>query len=341
MRPLIRRLHEVIGLVVAVYMILMGVTGTLLTFREDILAASLPGLDTPAAATDQATIDRIVATYAPAGLRTIKLPKDGFNAYRVYLPDQRELLLDSSTLEPVVDPLHLDALFVTLFDLHHRLTFGEAGEEVIGILGLTTLFIAVSGIYLWWSWRRGFSLARMRPRGESAAAYRTAHLTSGIVIAPFLLMSVATGSAMIYSTAVRDGLTALFGGERPVASMPAGNTGSLIDDVSTALPGSRPVFYILPRGGAVEPSMRVKMPAEWHPNGRSTLARNEDGTLAVYDATGSGTGHRIADAVYPLHSGKVGGLAYRLLIAATGLAIIYLSYLGLVAYIRRFRKRRT
>ncbi|WCL53965.1 PepSY-associated TM helix domain-containing protein [Gimibacter soli] len=340
MRPLIRQLHEVIGLVIAVYMILMGVTGTLLTFREDILAASLPGLDTPAAATDQAMIDRIVATYADAGLRTIKLPKDGFNAYRVYLPDHRELLLDSSTLAPVADPLHLDAFFVTLFDLHHRLTFGEAGEEVIGILGLTTLFIAVSGIYLWWSWRRGFSLARMRPSGGNAVAYRTAHLTSGIVIAPFLLMTVITGSAMIYSTAVRDGLTALFGGERPVASLPARTTGDLIADAPTALPDGRPVFYILPRGSATEPSLRVKMPAEWHPNGRSTLSSNDGGTLVAYDATKAGTGHRIADAVYPLHSGKVGGLGYRLLVGAIGLGIVYLSYLGLVAYIRRFRKRR-
>ena len=63
------------------------------------------------------------------------------------------------------------------------------------------------------------------------------------------------------------------------------------------------------------------------------------GTVSFYNAPDAALGHNIADAVYPVHSGKTGGMLWQLLVAISGFGGFFLAYAGLNAYIRRRRKR--
>ncbi|TNE60913.1 MAG: PepSY domain-containing protein [Alphaproteobacteria bacterium] len=340
MRRGLRRIHQIIGVVGALYMLVMASTGTILAFEDNLLRLLLPGLDRPVVqlspAEQGAKLGAIEAAYANQGLRSIQLPTDGMNAYRVYLVDKSQQLLDAETLVPIHDPMAADASLQFLFDIHHYLALGDTGKQIIGLLGLAAIFSVLSGLYLWWPWRRGFRLSLLKARGGSSAAHRGAHATMGILLAPLLLVTVVTGTVLIYSGPVRAGLAALFGGAQPTQQAEAGAGGPerLFELAAERLPGAEASIY-----SPARMSMRLRMQDEWLPKGRSTVTVGPDGAV-VYDATKGGMGHRISDAVYPVHAGKVGGALWLAIVVLTGFGTIYLSAMGFLAFWRRARPRR-
>lgn len=340
MRKKLKRIHQLVGLVGAVYMLLMALTGTILAFEDQILRLTLPGLDTPVVplSADQQgkVLEAVEARYQPYQLLSIKLPVEGMNAYRIYERGANSYLLEPRTLKPVADPLGIDAMLQFLFDLHHRLGLGHWGEEAVAVLGLAVLFLTLSGLYLWWPWRKGFRLKLLRPATGRSAALRASHVTTGILVAPLLVLLVATGVGMMYGTAVRGGLTSAFGGGRSVATHTAPNDkpATLLRLAEEHFPSARVTLYRPARKAGDPVGLRLQMPAEMHPNGRTTVTIKSK-NAQTFDATQAGLGHRIADSFYPLHSGKTGGLFYLLLVALAGLGALHLAGMGLLAYIRR------
>jgi uncharacterized iron-regulated membrane protein len=73
----------------------------------------------------------------------------------------------------------------------------------------------------------------------------------------------------------------------------------------------------------------MKRAGEWLPNGRSTIFFDAaDGRLlAANDALAMPKAAQVFNGAYPLHAAKVGGLAYRLLMTCSGLALALLGSL--------------
>jgi uncharacterized iron-regulated membrane protein len=348
MRRNLKRLHQLIGVVIALYMLIMAGTGAALTYKDPILARLIPEVGGQVSAlgpVDQAAVlARIEEKYAVPGVRSVKLPRPGMNAYKVYLKGKQELLLNADTLAEVNDPLGVSTFFVVLFDIHHRLAAGATGEEIVGILGLVAIFSLLSGLYIWWPWRKGYRFHNLIPANGRPSAYRLSHVTLGATIAPLLLLNTVTGASMIYSTPVRNALTAVFGGEKATVAVSIPDTPepriALFENKASHFPEGLATIYIPRRTEEGPYSLRLQMPAEWHPNGRSTVTIDPKvRTATFYNAQDAALGHNIADAIYPLHSGKTGGYLWQALVVLTGLGGFLLAYAGLSAYIRRPRGR--
>lgn len=349
MRRTLKRLHQLVGLLIAVYMLVMAGTGAALTYKDQILARFIPEVRGEVVAlspeAQAAKLTEIEVQHAITGVRSVKLPRPGMNAYKVYLKDKQEILLNADTLAPVNDPLGMVGFFTVLFDIHHRLAAGETGEEVVGILGVVAALMLISGVYLWWPWRKGFRLRNVIPANGKASSYRLSHVTLGAIVAPLLVLNTITGAAMIYSTPVRNGLTAMFGGEKPTRTeameLAAEPKLALFSGKASEFPDGLATIYIPKRTEEGSYSLRLQMPREWHPNGRSTVTVNpQAGTVSFYDAPEAGLGHNIADSIYPLHSGKTGSAIWQFIVVLTGLGGFFLAYAGLSAYLKRKRARR-
>lgn len=321
-------------------MMLMALTGTILAFEDQLLRMAIPGLKTPIVKLDAEqqgmVIEAVEARYEPFELLSVKLPYDGMNAYRIYERGRNSFLIDPNTLKPVDDPLAMDMILQVMFDLHHTFALGHWGEEAVALLGLIALFSVISGIYLWWPWRKGFRLKLLRPRNGRSSNLRGAHVTMGILSAPLLVLVIATGVGMMYGNVVRGTLTGVLGGDQPLRPVQATSDrpAQLFTLAGQYLPDARVTLYRPARKAGDPVGLRLQMPEEIHPNGRTTITIGTSGAQA-YDATGAGLGHRVADTFYPLHSGKTGGVPYLLLIALSGLAAFYLAGMGLLAYVRR------
>ena len=102
------------------------------------------------------------------------------------------------------------------------------------------------------------------------------------------------------------------------------------------LTGGGLVFYSPPRAGSGVQSFRLRRSCELHPNGRSTVTLDAAGrVVGRVDACALPGGERAANALYPLHSGKTGGAAYRPVVLLGALALAALSAGGTVACLKR------
>jgi uncharacterized iron-regulated membrane protein len=230
-----------------------------------------------------------------------------------------------------------------IFDFHHHLLAGESGDWVIGIAALCGLFFVLSGAVLWSRTRRAFVL-RLWPKRMTRSAITWQHRDLGIVVAPLLLLSLYTGAAMVFRpvTALAFGPTApaaitrSLGPPRPLDAKLAARLdwAGIIARAQARFPDARIRTFSLPRRDAGLIVIRMKQPAEWLPNGRTTMffAADAGRLIEVRDALKLPAQVRGFNLLYPLHAAKVGGLAYRLLMTISGLALTMLGGLSVWSF---------
>lgn len=239
-----------------------------------------------------------------------------------------------------------------LFDLHHHLFNGDSGETVIGIAGLAGMLFVISGTILWWRTRRTFHF-RLWPKRLSRPMILWQHRDLGIVMAPLLLLSSVTGAMMVFKPFAAIVL-APFGSPNaalaasrpprvksgPLAARP--DWRAMLTAAQARFPDAQIRAVSLPRKPGEPIMMRMKRAAEWLPNGRTQLAFDAgDGRLlAAVDALALPRAAQVYNGAYPLHAAKVGGLAYRLVMTASGLAMAMLGSLAVWSFwFRRPRRR--
>ena len=87
--------------------------------------------------------------------------------------------------------------------------------------------------------------------------------------------------------------------------------------------------------------VRMRQPLEWTPQGRTQVTFRPDGTAGIEDAAAANRPAWISEKLYPLHSAKVGGVAMKLLMTLSGLALFVLgSFATWSFWFRRWTKRR-
>jgi uncharacterized iron-regulated membrane protein len=85
----------------------------------------------------------------------------------------------------------------------------------------------------------------------------------------------------------------------------------------------------------------MRQPSEWTPNGRTALYFDGKGKLVQVDdpATGS-SASSITEKLYPVHTAKVGGFVWKLLMTMSGLALTVLGSLTTWSFWIRKAKRK-
>ena len=239
---------------------------------------------------------------------------------------------------------------IWLFDFHHHLFAGDSGEVVIGVAGLCGLFFVISGTILWWRTRRTFAF-RIWPKRMTRSAIGRQHRDLGMIMAPLLVLSLYTGVTMVF----RSTTALVLGPSAPAlidqtlkAPKPTGaklaaslDWGAMIRTARQRFPDAEIRGLSLPRKDSGLITLRLKQPAEWLPNGRTTFYFTADtGRLvASRDALKLPAQVRGYNLLYPLHAAEVGGLAYRLVMTVSGLALTLLGSLTVWAFWFKRRAR--
>lgn len=345
-RAVLAWLHLWVGLTVGTVFAVVGLSGSALVFHDELLRWQHPQLATGAPRVDPDVLAGIVERGRGDGLRSLQFPSTsmpnwvGFHegGRRVhYATDDGRVLLERA---PGSDAL------LWLHELHTHLLAGEAGERVLGGLGIASLALVLVGLYLWWPARgRWFAQLRVH-RGPPVRRWLSWHRSGGAVLLPLLLLSTITGLGMVYHDAARALLAAALGGRAPARAPQAPAAAVRWDRVLALADGALAdarltrVAVPAPASGSVE--LRAKQSAEWHPNGRSTVTIDAAGTRVLQStaATAEPAGVRAANAIYPLHVGVAGGNALRWLTFVSGLLPAFLLVTGVLFWHRRRGARR-
>jgi len=326
-------LHRWLGGTMGLLLAVLGVSGALLVHKD--VWVGVPGVrdaqvqDTAALA---ATAQRLMAD-PETRPRSIVFASENFGLNRLSYPSGETGAYANQAGEIVSRwESQWERPEVWLFDLHHHLFYGDTGEIVAGVAGLTGLGFVITGLILWWPLRNSYEF-RLWPRKVSRFPILRHHRDWGVMLAPVLALSLITGSIMVFRPVVN--LILGPGAEAEVTASlnpppphkaevaPDLDWGGMIRQARALYPTAEVRILSLPREGSGLISLRLRQQEEWLPNGRTTLWFAADtGRLAhSRDALQLAPRAQAYNALYPLHAAKVGGLPYRLLMTLSGLTL--------------------
>lgn len=344
MRAALSTLHRWLGGLVGLGLALLGLTGTLLLWKPWwVMVAQAPRPPTPA---ETLAIVRAAQVH---GAGHVTLPSAEFGVASAGLPDGGGLYLAHDGRLLAQWRSVWERPETLLFDLHHHLLMGHDGEIIAGWLGLAAMLFCISGVILWWPTRRTFQ-ARALPARLTRPAIIRHHRDIGVVLALPILLLAATGALMVLKPLA----DAVLGGLSSPAAVTAWQakppkTPTVAADWPAVLAAARgqfalaePRMIVLPRRSGDAIVVRLRQPAEWHPNGRTTVALAGDGrVLLARDATAAPLAVRAQHMLYPLHSTRIAGRpAAPLLRFVFTLAGLGLTLLGSLAVLSFWRQRR-
>lgn len=332
-------IHRWTGGILGLVLAILGLSGAILVHKESWLLLPHAGdarIGDPA--TIAAATEKLFAAEPKA--QSIIYAGDRFGLHHVRLPHGAGAYADQTGNIVTRWQSQWERPELWIFDLHHHLFTGDAGETVIGVAGLAAILFVVTGAILWWRTRKTFKF-RLWPKRLSRPAIVMQHRDLGIVVAPLLLLSAVTGTMMIFKpfaalmiapfSAPWQALAANAppkAPSKPLAAKP--DWPAIIGAAHARFPDAQIRILTLPRKPGDPITVRMKRAAEWLPNGRSLLAFDAgDGRLlAATDALTLPKGAQVFNTAYPLHAARVGGLVWRLVMTVSGLAMALLGSLA-------------
>ena len=355
-RAALRKIHLYFGLTVGIHFALMGMTGSLLVFSEEIDRAWNPTLLTSELRHDRvafADVEKAVADSFPSDrIYRIKMPRLGDDVYEFWMNESegRRIYVDQYS-GAVLGAREFPEMFRgKLFLLHTTLLAGASGKTVVGVSALTVVLLGISGMLLWW---RGLRNVKRGLTVKLRAGWKRTNfdLHNTLGFAGFFLLSVnvVSGVYLIFNAPFEKAVhrvTATV--DRPAAprsSDPGGRAtlplAEIFERSKSVFPLAETTWLYPPAGPTAAYMVRKKLPAEWHPNGKSFVYFDQFSgeLLRADDATSLPRATKFIDDLYPMHTGVAGGTLHRSMQAVVGLLPAALLVTGFLIWRMRNRKR--
>lgn len=345
------KLHSWLGLIAGLGLIVIGLSGGLLVFRDEIdglvdgkIMRVVPAQE------GRLSWDQLhqSAQHAWPGYRFVGIGsrRDAGLADIVYLKKPGDSQYFGATLNPYTGaalsgPLTEQQTFTgLLLELHYTWFADHIGMLVTGIFAVLLCLLGVSGVWLY----RGFwkNFFRLRWKSSARIFFSDLHKMVGISSMVFNLILGFTGAYWNLSHIATDGLGTHEEPEDAAALVtvdPSISLDALERAAAVEMPGFKATWVYVPDGEEKEISMWGTVPGSWwlsSPSGSSALFDPQTGAvISTSDLRKAGTWEKITDAFTPLHYGSFGGLPVKILWSTLALAPGILAVSGFAIWFRR------
>ena len=352
-RRFVFKLHLYTGLLIGLLLMLSGLSGSVLVFRDEIEAVAYPELLVTAARGERIAVDdmlqRVRRAYPDDLPFAIRMPRTPQQTYMVKFNGAHDLFV-------YVDPYsgrilgaqrQMDSPTRWISLLHTQLLSGEAGETALGIGALLLIGLCVTGLVLWWP--RNGKISQSFKVQWSAHWKRVnfdLHRASGIYAALFLLITALTGVSLVFNKSVAGLINSATQSPARAApplsgplrsGMPTPSLDVLLQQADQILPAAATTWINFPRSLRAPWVVRKKLAQESHPNGRNFIYLDQQTgrVLQVESTLNAALGTRINNVLYPIHIGAIGGTPTRILQVIVGLAPMVLFITGFLMWKNR------
>ena len=194
--------HRYLGLAVAIPLIIISLTGSILVFKEEIDHWIMPELAVVTGTPGQRISYDVLRETVNSTLNGYEIGSwevfdDGQTADRIYALKQGtnewfKVYLDQYQGEVRSQPVAVNYYLTDwLLDLHYKFLIGDTGLWVTGVASLILLFMGISGLIIYRQfWKKFFTL---RLKVKRVALFSDLHKLVGIWSAPVLLVIGFTG----------------------------------------------------------------------------------------------------------------------------------------------------
>lgn len=348
------QLHSWLGLVAGLALLVIGLTGSVLVFHEELSALLWPKkyavTPTDAGRLPLDTLlrhaERQLPDYELTGWH-VQHERPHF-ADNLYLIRRNTNVWLTATLDPftgrVLTQPHAynEALRGWMLELHQQFFAGDIGLAISGLFGVLLLLLGLSGVYLYREfWKHLFTFRWGR---GARILFSDTHKFTGICSVGFNLIFGFTGAYWNLTHTVEHVTKPEF--EQPVLERrlypDTLSLDALVSDSASRLPGFRANFISLPSvpaapgvilWGAVEPRFFLTNAFG------STIAYdpNTGAHTATTDLRTAGWWTRVADTFEALHFGNFAGLTVKILWSLAGLTPGILGVTGFSIWLLRRR----
>lgn len=363
-RRVLFQIHWFLGITAGLVLAVMGVTGALMSFEDEIMAALSPGVVTlaPSAApalSPDALVNAAASQRSGTRITQLVIERDPTRAAAVtFAPEKGQrrgehvfVDLRNGTL---LGPATGEAFFRTVMDLHRWLALpggpNGIGRQITGFSALALIFFALSGLYLRWPRRaldwRSWLVLDLRKTGRNL--YRALHAVIGGWLVAFYLVSALTGLTWSYDWYKQGARYVLTGKSGPSnerrtetkgATLPLApawaqflkRDGTRFERVSITLStGDKPVIMrMLPRDARFD---RMTDELRFDELSGAPMKTERYAARAL--------GETIAASFYAIHTGAFFGITGRIALLLSSVTMPLFTITGLLLYIARRRSKR-
>lgn len=358
------KVHRWSGLLGALVFVVVGLSGAVLVFHEDLDAALFPELFDVSPGAGEPSFQRAVETaqraFPDARLRGVVVPP----------PDEARTLkvqfiprTGGPTLIALVDPFtgelrgtriwgretrFLEDPVSWIYQLHYQLTAGRIGQVVTVVASMLLMLSVLTGAFVYRKQLpRALTLRTPFRAKGTAVLFSSLHRLVGTWVIVLNLVLAVSGLWILRGTFTKAFWTGPEG--RPVPSAVAPSSPRSFDEAlevaRRTVPGFAPSWIDL-RAGATEGSSRFVVLGK-HRESASIYGRHAstiviDGrTLEALDVTHPSEmslGGKLNALAFPIHQGHWGGLLVRLIWVFAGLGLPLLSVTGTMMWWLRTRR---
>jgi uncharacterized iron-regulated membrane protein len=379
-RAILFWLHLVTGVTAALVILIMSVTGVLLTYQRQMQywADTRSFRAEPTPGTSRLPIEQLIARTESA-LSDSAPAKVGTVTYRANPSLPVALVAGSKTYfaNPYTGHLYgegqgqrMRTFFSSMVNWHRWLAMSgdrrATGRAITGAANLAFLFIVLSGFYLWWprnwTWTQFRNITWFRRRLPGKARDFNWHNVIGFWTAIPLALVVYSGVVISYPWA-SNGVYRMMGEAPPAPASRAAGTAESAGSQPAPSTTMASLATMMASAEAWEPRwqiLSVRVPANAQAPVTFTIDRGDGGqphlrgTLTMAAASGEvsswapfsdqSPGRRLRSILRFAHTGEAGGLTGQTIAGLVSAAGAVLVYTGLALSCRRFmtwRRRRT
>jgi uncharacterized iron-regulated membrane protein len=356
-RNVLFQIHLWLGIIVGIYFLVIGLTGSLIVYKKELERAMIPNLvhvaTQPSKASFQTMYDAVRQAYPKASISNVFLYPEGTSwSFRLSQNKERiQVYVDPYTAKVLGEDRYKDKFLQWVYDLHINLLAGDTGELLNGIGGFLMALMALSGLVIWWPGRRFWQNAlRFARQANWKRQNYDIHKLTGLASVAFLLLLGITGSYWTWPQQYEAALAWLTQGPAKTTPplVPATprqqwkDLQSILDAAIAALPEGQPtLFRFASRPGDTHSLKRV-LPQDWRTQGDDTVYIDPAtaGVVRLDFHAQQPLGVRLQRDIYGLHFGTFGGAFTRVLWVFVGLMPGLLFLTGLLMYRNRVLVKR-
>jgi uncharacterized iron-regulated membrane protein len=367
MRRFVGQIHLWAGLVLCIPLVLLGLTGSILVFEDQLNSAVGPAAGHVAAGGAARPPSEIIAAaraVAPAGfvpiayaarsaagqLASVRLSPPGRAAPGA---DIVRISVDPVSLETIPEPQN--SVLRQIFFLHSTLLMkNREGRQLVGWLGVVMLVMGVSGLVNWWprrsQWRSAFFVS---PRAFGFRLLRELHGAAGIWgLLVFIIVSFA-GVYLAFPTTVRSAVdlllpardlraTAAAVRSEPIVGGEPVTIDGAIELARARVPDTELGFAFLPT--RPDQPFRIGLLRAEQERGSPAVTIFVDPwagrVIQVLDPRQFTVGERILTWQHALHAGEALGWAWKILVFLSGLLPLLFAVTGVTMWWIKRRRRK-
>ena len=349
-RKILLKVHLYLGLASAIFLIILGLTGSIMAFEGDLDHWLHPHRWYVSAGRqilpESLLIKTVEEHLAPARVTMVQLPTEANIGQLMYVT--RGSAPSSTRAQVVVNPYDGNILYVGpgvtktqqtlgfIHQLHLRLLAGATGKLIISVVGLLLVFEVPFGIMLWWRTKR----ASVKWKGSGFRISFDLHHAIGVYASAFLFLSAVTGVLIGFDSAQSMFFTLTHSSpivrHRVTSTMIEGGTpigvDKAIEIARQQMPAANVSILQLPGSPGGVYTISLRLPAEpWSAVNATASVDQYSGKLLQFQNLSTGGYHAI-HVNRSLHTGDIFGLPSRIVMSITSLILVVMVVTGMIIW---------